>query len=142
MVVNMRSGSGEPWSTRMKSPGVRSELGAGTFVVLEGEGVAGGELGVIARSLTRGRVGRCKMMREAAGSTSALICSFVRGGITGNLSLKACTHARIASIVAWCVTFHSANWSGRSVVCEPECVSAGGILFCGARGGSAAGGAG
>lgn len=93
----------------MESPGVRSELGAGPSGVLEGDGWAGGELGVIARSLARGGVGGCKVMGEAAGSIGALICSFVRGGITGNLSLKACTRSRIASIVAWRVEFHSAD---------------------------------
>ena len=45
----------------MESPEVRSELGAGASVVLEGEGGAGGELGGITRSLTRGGDG-CKVM--------------------------------------------------------------------------------
>ena len=93
----------------MKSPEVRLGLGADTSVVLEGDGGAGGELGVIARSLTRSGVGGCKVMGEAAGSTGVLICSFVGGEVVGNLSRKACARSRIASIVAWRVAFHSAD---------------------------------
>lgn len=63
----MRSDAGEPWSICVKSPGVRSEFGAGTFV-LEGGGGAGGELRVIARSLTvRGARG-CEVLGEAGGA--------------------------------------------------------------------------
>ena len=93
----------------MKSPGVRSELGAGTSVVLEGGGGAGGELCVITPSLIWSGVGGCKVIGEVAGSTVVLIRSFVRGGIVGNLSRKACARSRIASIVAWRVAFHSAE---------------------------------
>ena len=84
----------------MESIGVRSELGAGMSGVLEGDRGAGGELGVNASPLVLGGVGDCKVMGEAAGTTAAFIRSFVRDGIVGNLSRKACARSRIASIVA------------------------------------------
>jgi hypothetical protein len=93
----------------MKSPGVRSELGAGTSVVLEGDGGAGGEVGVIASPLIRGGVGGCNEMGGTAGSTGALICSFVRCRFGENLSHKACARSRFASIVARRVAFHAAD---------------------------------